>query len=103
LGDGSRELRGVLVSESGTNPVEVLEKLDILVNDSGKEEYDVRTEPGMVSAIEAIELRADRGCESVAEAYEFLGESVRISVEVSSFGRESISISLDQSLTNDFE
>jgi hypothetical protein len=61
----SRELRGVLVSEPGTNPVDVLEKLDILVNDSGKEEYDVRTE---LSDAEAKELRADPGCESVAEA-----------------------------------
>jgi hypothetical protein len=63
--EGSRELRGVLVSEPGTNPVDVLEKLDILVNDSGKEEYDVRIE---LSDVEANELRADPGCESVAEA-----------------------------------
>jgi hypothetical protein len=61
----SRELRGVLVSEPGTNPVDVLEKLDILVNDSGKEEYDVRIE---LFDVEANELRADPGCESVAEA-----------------------------------
>jgi hypothetical protein len=55
----------VLVSEPGTNPVDVLEKLDILVNDSGKKEYDVRTE---LSDVEAKELRTDPGCESVAEA-----------------------------------
>ena len=55
----------MLVSEPGTNPVDVLEKLDILVNDSGKEEYDVRTE---LSDVEAKELRTDSGCESVAEA-----------------------------------
>jgi hypothetical protein len=48
--------------------VDVLENLDILENDSGKEEYDVRTKLGMVSEMDATELRADRGCESVAEA-----------------------------------
>jgi hypothetical protein len=37
-GEGSRELSGVLVSESGTKPAAVLEKLEILVKVSGKEE-----------------------------------------------------------------
>jgi hypothetical protein len=87
---GSRELRGVFASDSGTNSFDVLEKLDILENDSGKDEYDVRTELGMVSDIEAKELRTDEGCESVAEVYEFLGESEKTSVEVSSFDRDSI-------------
>lgn len=68
LGEGSREVRGVLAAESGTKPVAVLEKLDILVNESGKEEYDVRIELGMLSDSDANELRDDRGCESVAEA-----------------------------------
>ena len=45
----------------------------------------MRTELGTVS-IEANELRADRGCESVAEAYEFLAESETISGELSCFG-----------------
>jgi hypothetical protein len=67
-GEEFRELRGVFVSEPGTNSADVLEKLDILENDSGKEEYDVRTELGMVSVIEPKELRAECGCESVAEA-----------------------------------
>lgn len=58
----------MFVSEPGTNSADVLEKLDILENDSGKEEYDVRTELGMVSVIEPKELRAECGCESVAEA-----------------------------------
>ena len=57
----------MFVSESGTNPVDVLEKLETLVKDSGNEEYDVRTELGTVS-MDANELRADRGCESVAES-----------------------------------
>jgi hypothetical protein len=64
-GEGSREVSGVLVSESGANPLDVLEKLDILAKDSGKEEYEVRIE---LSEIEATELLEERGCESVAEA-----------------------------------
>ena len=57
----------MLASDSGTNIVEVREKLNTRINDSGKDEYDVRVELGSASVIEAYELRAEYGCVSVVE------------------------------------
>jgi hypothetical protein len=67
FGEGSLELRGELASESGTNIVDVLEKLDTIANDSGKEEYEVRTEPGTVSNVDVYELCVECGCNSFVE------------------------------------
>jgi hypothetical protein len=67
FGEDISAVRGVLASESGTKVVDVREKLDTRAKDSGKDEYDVRTELGAVSDVEAYELRAEYGCESVAE------------------------------------
>lgn len=89
-GEEPLELIGVFSTESGMKLSDVLEKLDTLFKYSGTDEKEVLVETELISEIDAYELRADRGLESVAEAYEFLEEGGKLSVAVSNFGKDSI-------------
>lgn len=53
FGEESRELTGVLSTESGMKLSEVLEKLETLPRDSVMDEYEVRDEIVLMSEIDA--------------------------------------------------